>query len=277
MLNPNIERVSREHIYTENNLFQDLSEKRVKELIPIYKETKGISSLFLSTLLKKVFQDKELIKEIEDNDPIPKDILRELSLPSLKEAYLYLHFPKAKSIEKVKAQILTAQKRFAYQEIFYIQLFKQLERVKAKQSLSYQINIEKKDKLMKEVEVKYRLKLTSGQRRAIESISKDLEKSEPMSRLLEGDVGSGKTMVAEIISYLITDYDNHNLENGKRLQVAIMAPTEILANQHFESFIDFFKETKVEIGLLTSKVCKKFPSKVNLNGWTKISKPQLKK
>ncbi len=278
ILNPSIEKVSREHIYTENNLFQDIEEnKRAKELIPIYKETKGVSSLFLQSLIKRVFIDKNLLKEIERHDPIPKDILKELHLPNLREAYLYLHLPKASSMEKIKSQIITARKRFAFQEIFYIQLFKQMEKVKAKHSLAYNIKTDYKDKLIQEIEKRNKYKLTIGQLEAINSIGKDLEKIEPMSRLLEGDVGSGKTLVAEIISYLITDYENRNLKNNKRLQVAIMTPTEILANQHFETFIEFFTDTKVEIGLLTSKICKKFPSKINPKGWAKISKPQLKK
>jgi ATP-dependent DNA helicase RecG len=98
-----------------------------------------------------------------------------------------------------------------------------------------------------------------------------------MSRLLEGDVGSGKTLIAAAISYLITHNLNRDIENKKRLQVAYMAPTEILATQHFESFQKMFIGAGVEIGLLTGKVCKKFPSKINPNSSTNISKNQLKK
>lgn len=87
----------------------------------------------------------------------------------------------------------------------------------------------------------------------------------------------GKTLIAAAISYLITHNLNRDIENKKRLQVAYMAPTEILATQHFESFQKMFIGAGVEIGLLTGKVCKKFPSKINPNSSTNISKNQLKK
>lgn len=279
ILNPNIERVSREHIYSENSLFQEMenSKESNKELIPVYKETKGVSSLYLNSLIKRILSNKLLLDDIQKFDPIPKKLLAELHLPTLDKAYLYIHLPKAKNIEKVKEQILVARKRFSFQEIFYIQLIKQKERAIAKNNLAYKIETKSYSELIKKIEKDYGYKLTKGQLEAVETLSRDLAKSEPMGRLLEGDVGSGKTLVAEILTYLTTEYLNRDTENGKRLQVAIMAPTEILATQHFESFIEFFKDTQVEIGLLTSKICKKYPSKINPNSATKISKAQLKK
>ena len=93
-----------------------------------------------------------------------------------------------------------------------------------------------------------------------------------MGRLLEGDVGSGKTFVAAVIAYAVLH--TRATPSGSRLQVAYMAPTEILAKQHFESFIEFFKGTDVEIGLLTGSGCKKFPSKTS-DDVTTISRAQL--
>jgi ATP-dependent DNA helicase RecG len=89
-----------------------------------------------------------------------------------------------------------------------------------------------------------------------------------MSRLLEGDVGSGKTAVAAATAYAVM---------AARMQVAYMCPTEILATQHFESFIQFFSYMPIQIGLITSSGCRKFPSKVNPKGWTDISRAQLMK
>ena len=100
----------------------------------------------------------------------------------------------------------------------------------------------------------------------------------PMARLLEGDVGSGKTAVAATLSYAVIK----NRPDGKKfgnLQVAYMAPTEILATQHFENFIRYFEHTGISVGLITGSGCRKFPSKVasNVGNWTNISRPQLLK
>ena len=281
LLNPSIERVSRDHIYYENNIFEDIDSKskNLKELIPVYRETKGVTSNYIHTLIKKVITEYKILKDISSLDPIPENILENLHLPDLAKAYLYIHLPKGKNLKDIENQIKVARKRFSFEEIFYLQLIKQTEREKAKESLSYKINNDKKliNEYIHVIETKFKLKLTNAQMEAIKNISIDLAKVEPMGRLLEGDVGSGKTLVAAVISYLVTHNVNRDVESGKRLQVAIMAPTEILATQHFESFINFFKNTGVEIALLTGKVCKKFPSKVNIGGSTTISKPQVKK
>jgi len=139
------------------------------------------------------------------------------------------------------------------------------------------------------IEKKHNFKLTNSQNSAIENILNDLNRDEPMGRLLEGDVGSGKTLVAASAAYVVT-HDINRDENRKRLQVAYMAPTEILAKQHFESFINYFSSVygklgAIEIGLLTSKSCYKFPSKLQNknhktnedNFYTPISKAQLLK
>lgn len=112
-----------------------------------------------------------------------------------------------------------------------------------------------------------------------------------MSRLLEGDVGSGKTAVAATAAYAVvnTRPPKNSVEDGPsqtfgNLQVAYMAPTEILATQHFESFIEYFAPRRdvgaglpINIGLITGSGCRKFPSKLNPTGWTTISRAQLLK
>jgi ATP-dependent DNA helicase RecG len=109
-----------------------------------------------------------------------------------------------------------------------------------------------------------------------------MSRAYPMSRLLEGDVGSGKTAVAATASYATVKQRPFDFVQGKpqtfgNLQVAYMAPTEILAAQHFESFIKYFKHLPVNVGLITGSGCRKFPSKVNPGGWTDISRSQLLK
>ncbi|MDB5255305.1 MAG: recG, partial [Candidatus Nomurabacteria bacterium] len=116
----------------------------------------------------------------------------------------------------------------------------------------------------------------------IKHILQDLEQDVPMSRLLEGDVGSGKTAVAAVASYA-TIMNRPGTKDKKQtfgsLQVAYMAPTEILATQHFESFIELFRHTGISIALITGSGCRKFPSKVasNKDNWTTISRTQLSK
>lgn len=280
LLNPNIERVSRDHIFYENNIFEEVADnKKQTELIPIYKETKGLTSNYINTLIKKIILEYKILDEVKNQDPIPKNILENFHLPTLDKAYLYIHLPRARNLKLAESQILVARKRFSFEEIFYIQILKQIEKAKAKNSLAYKVSVSKNilDEFISDIENKNKFKITNAQARALKTLSEDINKDEPMSRLLEGDVGSGKTLVAAAISYLTTHNVNRDPENRKRLQVAYMAPTEILATQHFESFQKMFAGTGVEIGLLTGKACKKFPSKVNPKSSTNISKPQLKK
>ncbi|MEI6352331.1 MAG: ATP-dependent DNA helicase RecG [Candidatus Nomurabacteria bacterium] len=281
LMNPSIEKVSRDHIFYENNIFaeQDINNKTQSELIPIYKETKGLTSNYINSLIKRIVLEYKILDEVKKIDPIPKKILEDFHLPDLDKAYLYVHIPKGKDLKTTEDQILVARKRFSFEEIFYIQLIKQIEKQKAKNSLAYKI-FSTKDTLSEftsKIETKNKFKLTGAQTRALKTLQEDLGKDEPMSRLLEGDVGSGKTLVAAAMAHLVTHNSNRDKDTRKRLQVAYMAPTEILATQHFESFIKFFEGSGIEIGLLTGKVCKKFPSKVNPKTSTDISKPQLKR
>lgn len=232
-------------------------------LTPVYPETKGVSSLYLYTLIKKVVQGGVLDEFI---DPIPEHILTKLHLPSLKDAMLYIHFPKNESLT------IAARKRFAFEEIFYMQIKQYREKVEAKHSLAYSVSTD-----TKEVDTfinSFPFTPTKAQLDAIESILQDISRNDPMGRLLEGDVGSGKTFVAAVVAYMTLKTRATN--NGQRLQVAYMAPTEILAKQHFESFIEFFKGTGIEIGLITGSGCKKFPSKA-ADEVTDISRAQLLK
>ena len=258
--NPTIEKASEIIPESSESLFASKN-KDTSFLTPVYPETKGVSSLYLYTLLKKAISSGILDHVY---DPIPKDILAKLHLPELPDALLYIHFPKNESLT------VAARKRFAFEEIFYLQIKQYRERVESKHSLAYPIKIAKKD--LDDFIASFPFTPTNSQLHAITSILEDLKRSDPMSRLLEGDVGSGKTFVAATVSYAVLK--NRIGDNGQRLQVAYMAPTEILAKQHFESFMEYFKGTDVEIGLLTGGGCKKFPSKSS-NEPTDISRTQL--
>ena len=263
--NPTIERLAElpEHA---DSLFA--SSVQPEFLTPIYPETKGVSSLYLHTLIKKAIQSG-ILNSVED--PIPQTILEKLHLPVLRDALLYIHFPKNESLT------IAARKRFAFEEIFFMQIKQYREKVEAKHSLAYPIKVN--DTSLHDFVSSFSFTPTDAQSSAISSILSDMERSDPMGRLLEGDVGSGKTFVAAVIAYatLQNRSSNKMSKTAPRLQVAYMAPTEILAKQHFESFIGFFKGTDVEIGLLTGSGCKKYPSKSEDEATTDVSRAQLLK
>lgn len=260
--NPNIERAPDVIPESEDSLFH--TDVAPEFLIPVYRETKGITSNYLYTLVKKAVQSGAL-EGIDD--PVPPHVLTKLHLPELKEALLYIHFPKEEKLT------IAARKRFAFEEIFYMQLKQYRERVLAKHSHAYPITTTDED--IHNFMESFPFTPTNAQREAVRAIIYDMREKYPMGRLLEGDVGSGKTFVAATVAYatLLTSVS----KNGQPLQVAYMAPTEILARQHFESFIRYFEGTGVEIGLLTGSGCKKFPSKTDTDGFTDISRTQLLK
>lgn len=265
--NPKIEKVSKIPDGTSESLFGNED----SSLEPVYQESRGITSNWIYHAIVKVIKEGAL-EQIED--PIPEEILKKYSLPSLKTAFFWIHAPRKKEDAEV------ARKRFAFEEIFFIQLDRQKEKYLAAREKSFLISKEIGD--LKDFASCFPFPLTSAQERAVSSILKDFQTGHPMSRLLEGDVGSGKTAVAALASFAAITTPPPLREYGA-LQVACMAPTEILASQHFESFIEYFKtlssakaEHKIQIGLITGSGAKKFPSKIGA-GWTKISKAQLLK
>ncbi len=234
-------------------------------LQPTYSETRGITSRWFYYALKKIFEAKvhELIE-----DPVPKIILSHYNLPSLKTALMWIHEPRKNE------DALVARKRFSFEEVFFIQLERLKARKKYRKNDTFPIVV-KKDKLQEFIHT-FPFTLTSSQEKAIGNVCADFKKGVPMSRLLEGDVGSGKTAVAAITSYAVATSRPEGQDFGN-LQVAYMAPTEILAKQHFESFMGLFSNLPIQIGLITGSGAWKFPSKVNPKEATTISRPQLLK
>lgn len=234
------------------NLFVQSS---AHSIYPVYPESRGITSNWIYHTVKKILSSTDL-----DADPIPEKILQTYKLPNLKTALIWIHTPK--KLEHAQA----ARKRFAFQEIFFIQLERQKTRQEFRERAAFVI-----EKSLDDVEnfiKRFPFEATKAQRKSIEHILEDFRKGYPMSRLLEGDVGSGKTAVAAVAAYAVVI---------SKFQVAYMAPTEILARQHFESFIEYFSHLPIQIALITGSGCFKFPSKVNPNGFTNISRPQLLK
>lgn len=260
--NPEIERTGEVPFDAHASLFGDGT---ASLFYPTYPESRGITSRWFYHAIQKVFENG-ILENI--TDPVPQEILKRYNLPALKSALIWIHAPKQEN------DSLSARKRFAFNEVFYIQLFKQRERQENNEKHSLKVVVDEK-KLDAFID-RFPFEATRSQQKAITDILGDFKKDHPMMRLLEGDVGSGKTAVAAATVYSVTTSRPAGQDFGT-LQTAYMVPTEILAQQHFESFIEFFAHLPINIALITSSGCKKFPSKVNPTEATTISRAQLLK
>ncbi len=245
-----------------SSLFQD---KATGELTPVYPERRGVSSKWFQYLIQKIFKSG-ILETLED--PIPERILARYHLPKLTTALVWIHAPRAAK------DAAAARKRFAFEEVFLIQLAKEQARKRYEHSPSTAIAVDERG--LNKFTARFPFALTSAQTRAIQAILTDFQKPHAMSRLLEGDVGSGKTAVAAATAYTVAVSYPKGQDFGN-LQIAYMAPTEILAKQHFDSFIEYFKYLPINIALITGSGCKKFPSKVAADRATDISRAQLLK
>ncbi|MCK4800179.1 DEAD/DEAH box helicase, partial [Candidatus Parcubacteria bacterium] len=190
-------------------------------LVPVYHETEGLSSKWLRAHIKPIVKFANEVEEF-----LPASIIKDQKLFSYSEAIKQIHFPDNEG----KAR--DAKRRLAFDELFLVQLYMILQKKKWQENNAVKINFNKK--LEKEIKLfvdNLPFKLTGAQRISSWNIIKDFEKDRPMNRLLEGDVGSGKTLVA-LISALVV------MRSG--YQVAFMAPTEILARQHFKEAVRRF-------------------------------------
>ena len=281
--NPKIEKVEKIPIGVGESLFG--SAGAAHHLYPVYPESRGVTSNWFYHAIQKIFRSKtdqpwagkiSILDQLED--PIPKEILQRYNLPGLKTALVWIHAPKTEN------DAIAARKRFAFEEVFFIQLERQKARRDYEQNPSFKIATNDAD--LAAFKNRFSFAPTAAQERALANILTDFGKHRPMLRLLEGDVGSGKTFVAAAAAYaaVVTHppiSSTHEIAQGKQdfgnLQVAYMAPTEILARQHFESFTEYFAHLPINIGLITSSGCLKFPSKSKPDEATKISRGQLLK
>jgi len=210
--------------------------KHTAGLIPVYPETEGLTSRYLRFLIKPLLK-------FSGNAPdfLPKEILERQKLYEVKTALNEIHFPS--TLEKAE----DARRRFAFDELFLLQLKALSERRKIKQQKAVAVKFNQE--IIKNFVSSLSFDLTGSQKIALWEILKDLEKPWPMNRLLNGDVGSGKTVVAAAaaLELALAGY-----------QTAIMAPTEVLANQHFHTLYGLLRGFNMRIGLLTSsgvKIC----------------------
>ena len=210
------------------------------EIEPVYHLCKGITSKQMNVFIKKA------LNVIKENNNIPEELISKYNLISEDEAVRIIHNPKDENSLK------TALKTLKYEEIFTY--MKNIKLLKKKNEIH-------KDVYKKEVSLNMvhnfinslPFKLTSDQEKIVFKMLDEICSDTLMNRLLQGDVGSGKTIVAFIISYA--------LYTGG-YQTSFMAPTEVLARQHYKNACDIFKDTNFKIGLLTGKMTLKEKRKV---------------
>ena len=222
-------------LYLSNPIYEKIGDGSLTHtgrIVPVYPETEGLSSRWLRFIIKP------LLTELRDQmtDALPEKIIKEQQFLSLKEAIWQIHFPDSLSLAK------KAQERFSFEELFTLSLWVLREKAKLAQQKALAIPLDLK--LVRNFVKSLPFKLTDAQKKASWQILKDLEKPRPMNRLLEGDVGSGKTVVATMAAL-------NSIKAG--YQAALMAPTEILAKQHFKTISEFLEKFKLNIGLLTGK------------------------
>ncbi len=212
-------------------------------LQPIYNSTEKLKKSFLDS--KGIQKLIHLIIELHINEvreTLPTYILEKYKLISRKEALIQIHFPK----DTVKLQ--HAERRLKFEELFFIQLQllhnKQLRSLKFKGAMFSEVG----DKINTFYNDILPFELTNAQKRVIKEIRLDTQRGIQMNRLIQGDVGSGKTVVA-LMSMLLAN------DNG--YQACMMAPTEILARQHYHSIASLLNDDLVKVAILTGNTTKK--------------------
>ena len=180
-------------------------------IVPVYHQTEGLTSKWLRDKLFSILQYSD-----DFEDKLADWIKEELGLCDLDFAIRNIHFPKSeKDLKK-------AQRRLAFDELFGLQL-EYMERRKEWKSSNKGLKVERADEVMKKFAGELGFSLTQAQRRSLVEVLKDMDRGVPMLRLVQGDVGSGKTVVAAMAALNV-------VKNGG--QVAFMVPTEVLAKQH---------------------------------------------
>lgn len=210
-------------------------------LDPVYPSIEGIGPITIRKLVDEALRRLPAAQELE---LLPGKICRDLQLPSLREALLTAHRPPADtSIDHLRSGQHPAIRRLALEEMLAHHLSLQRQRIALRAHGA--LAIKSKGALQKKLQSLLPYKLTKAQQRVFEEVSADIQQPVPMLRLVQGDVGSGKTIVAALAAL-------RAIEAGK--QAALMAPTELLAEQHFNNFRLWFEALGIKVLWLAGKV-----------------------
>jgi len=211
-----------------------------KRIVPIYSETEGLHQRTLRKLMKNILDGYA----DELSSPIPQEIVERQDLIDFSEAFRRVHFPpEGESIEVLNCQRSDGHRRIIFDEFFFLELGLALK--KKGMALETGITFQTDGILARKLLDLLSFQLTRSQDKVWAEIREDLERPHPMNRLIQGDVGSGKTVVALLASLYV-------VECG--YQAAIMAPTEVLAEQHFLNLHRWVEPLGVNVALLTSSI-----------------------
>ena len=203
--------------------------KHLLRIIPHYREKKGLTSRFLRTIIFPLLKFSDFLPSF-----LPREIEKRYSLPTFSQAIKEIHWPSSFSFLK------KAQTRIDLENLFILELFLLKRKISLKEKTAPIFSWQKEiDEFIADLP----FKLTNDQKKVLQEIFADLASGKPMNRILQGDVGSGKTIVALISSLAVA---------LKKYQVAFMAPTEILAWQQFQAAKNFFKKIDLPLALLTA-------------------------
>ena len=222
LTNPSVEKVSDMPVQTDR-------------LLPVYRAIKGLKSQLVRKILSEL---RPLMTMIPDT--LPEAIVHKYELSSLPDALTHIHFP------STPQDIENARRRLAFEELFELLLASQLNKQANAQLEGWPIKFEQA--VVKEFIKALPFELTPAQKSAAWDILQDIEREQPMNRLVQGDVGAGKTVVAAIAARQAT---------SAGYQVAILAPTEILASQHAKTLASLLEPVGVNVGFLAGSVTAK--------------------
>ena len=207
-------------------------------LTPIYPGTEGVAQGRLRALISQALQELDTSGV---RDWIPVKVVQSLGLPTLKDALTYVHRPpREASVVELAGGTHPAQRRLAFEELLAHYLSLKLIKREAKTEPAW--SLEDREGLERRFLSSLPFALTRAQAGALSEVDADLSESRPMVRLLQGDVGCGKTVIAAAAAARAA---------GSGLQVALMAPTELLAEQHWRNFSDWFHPLGVPVALVS--------------------------
>lgn len=210
------------------------------KILPLYSLINGLNQ----GIIQKAVQSAISLLPENVDEPLPDELRKKWKLSHLRFALEYIHAPHD------FFQLESARRRFVFEELLILQLGL-IELKKRNRGLLARVLDKKVD--MPSFYQALPFALTNAQNRAIAEALKDMEKSIPMSRIVQGDVGCGKTMVAAALAFFV-------IKNG--FQASMMAPTEILAKQHYETFSEIFSKLDIKCGLLTGSMSEKAKNEV---------------
>ncbi len=218
------------------------SEEEVKDdLIPIYTEIENLGSAKMLRIIRSAIE--QMPEEAWGVEKFPAGLMRDQNLWTRKQALTDLHFPDSSRSQEYFDLKSPAHRRLIFEEFFWMELILAARKAGLKKEIG--IAMETSKRFLSEIERSLPFKMTGAQVRTLKEIDGDLTRQSPMYRLVQGDVGSGKTLVALMAAAQVIESDH---------QCCLMVPTEILAEQHFGNAKKFLEPLGLRLGLLTGKM-----------------------